>query len=145
MLQISHTENPMCSATIDQIKLRRAVTLPLVSQKVGSSGFQSEIQVGSFEFIEISFVQSRAHRVANRGHGNTFRAKPGEAVANSDEWLFGDGIDGVDKSYSSFMPSHHIEKICYFINTYKNAPAGSTGQVRIQNLHPHICCATHND
>src|ERR1700722_20281382 len=98
MLQISHTENPMCSATIDQIKLRRAVTLPLVSQKVGSSGFQSEIQtgsfdIGSFELIEISFVRKgssfgRAHRVAIRGHSNAFRVKPGEAVANSDEGLF---------------------------------------------------------
>src|ERR1700722_10136395 len=130
MLQISHTENPMCSATIDQIKLRRAVTLPLVSQKVGSSGFQSEIQIGSFEvgsfeigsfeLIEISFVQSKAHRVAIRGHGNAFRAKPGEAVANSDERLFGDGIDGVGKSYSSFVPSPRSEKICYFINAYVN-------------------------
>jgi hypothetical protein len=121
MLQISHTENPMCSATIDQIKLRRAVTLPLVSQKVGSSGFQSEIQigsfeVGSFELIEISFVQSRAHRIAIRGHSNAFRAKPGEAVANSDERLFGDGIDGVGKSYSSFVPSQRSDKIRYFIN-----------------------------
>jgi hypothetical protein len=71
--------------------------------------------------------------------------KPGEAVANSDEWLFGDGIDGVGNSYSSFVPSHHSEKICYCIKAYKNAPAGSTGRVRIQNLHPHICCATHND
>jgi hypothetical protein len=60
-----------------------------------------------------------AHRVAIRGHGNTFRAKPGEAVANSDEWLFGDGIDGVGKSYSSFVPSHRSEKIRCFINTYE--------------------------
>jgi len=28
MLQISQTENPMCSATIDQIKLRRAMICP---------------------------------------------------------------------------------------------------------------------
>jgi hypothetical protein len=87
----------------------------------------------------------RAHRIAIRGHSNAFRVKPGEAVANSDEWFFGDGIDGVGNSYSSFMPSHHNEKMCYFINAYKNAPPGSIGQVRIQNLHPHICCATHND
>jgi hypothetical protein len=58
---------------------------------------------------------------------------------------FGDGISGVGKSYSSFVPSHFSEKIDYFINTYTNAPAGSTSPVRIQNLHPHICCATHND
>jgi hypothetical protein len=87
----------------------------------------------------------RAHRIAIRGHGNAFRVKPGEAVANSDEWLFGDGINGVGSSYSSFVPSRFSEKMCYFITTYKNAPPGSTGQVRIQNLHPHICCATHND
>src|SRR5580692_9137558 len=45
MLQISQTENPICSATIDQIRLRRATTLPVVFQNVSSSGFQSEIQV----------------------------------------------------------------------------------------------------
>jgi hypothetical protein len=59
--------------------------------------------------------------------------------------FFGDGIDGVGRSYSSFVPSHRSAKICYFINTYKNALAGSTGSARIQNLHPHICCAAHND
>src|SRR5258707_14866513 len=45
MLQISQTEKPMCSATIDQMRLRRATALPLVFQYVSSSGFQSEIQV----------------------------------------------------------------------------------------------------
>src|ERR1700730_5721547 len=57
MLQISQPENPICSATIDQMRLRRAMTLPLESQNVLSSGFQSEIQVGSFWLIEeISFL-----------------------------------------------------------------------------------------
>src|SRR5438445_8080747 len=45
MLQISQTEKPICSATIDQIKLRRAMNLPLEFQNLSSSGFQSEIQV----------------------------------------------------------------------------------------------------
>src|SRR5271155_632872 len=44
MLQISQTEKPICSATIDQMRLRRATNLPVVSQNFGSSGFQSEIQ-----------------------------------------------------------------------------------------------------
>src|SRR5216683_2206672 len=44
MLQISQTEKPICSATIDQIRLRRAMNLPLEFQNFSSSGFQSEIQ-----------------------------------------------------------------------------------------------------
>src|SRR5579863_5852764 len=64
MLQINQTENPMCSATIDQIRLRRAITLPLVSQKVRSSGFQSEIQLGSFELIFELSLFKQPDRVA---------------------------------------------------------------------------------
>ena len=44
MLHSSHTENPMCSAKIDQIRLRLAVGLPTVPQNSGSSGRQSSIQ-----------------------------------------------------------------------------------------------------
>ena len=43
-LQISHTEKPRCSAKIDQIRLRRATSFPVVSQNSGSSGRQSSIQ-----------------------------------------------------------------------------------------------------
>src|SRR5258708_24633530 len=45
MLQISQTEKPICSAIIDQMRLRRAITLPLAFQKFSFSGFHSEIQV----------------------------------------------------------------------------------------------------
>jgi hypothetical protein len=38
----------MFSATIDQIRLRRATNLPVDSQNVVSSGLQSEIQVSFF-------------------------------------------------------------------------------------------------
>src|ERR1700761_3454824 len=41
----------MFSATIDQIRLRRAMNLPLDSQNFWSSGFQSEIQVGFCSLI----------------------------------------------------------------------------------------------
>src|ERR1700680_2463424 len=61
MLQISQTENPICSATIDQIRLRRAMALPLEFQNVSSSGFQSEIQVGSF-WLTGDFLSKRAQR-----------------------------------------------------------------------------------
>src|SRR5438270_997718 len=64
MLQISQTENPMCSATIDQMRLRRAMTLPLDSQNFSSSGFQSEIQAGSLELIRNSFAQRLCANVA---------------------------------------------------------------------------------
>src|SRR5215510_9303257 len=45
MLQISQIEKPRCSATIDQMRLRRAMNLPLDSQYFSFSGSQSEIQV----------------------------------------------------------------------------------------------------
>src|SRR5712691_7796011 len=45
MLQTSQIEKPRCSATIDQIRLRRAMNLPLAFQNFSSSGFQSEIHV----------------------------------------------------------------------------------------------------
>src|SRR5579862_727096 len=45
MLQISQIEKPRCSATIDQIRLRRAMNLPVEFQKSGSSGRQSDIQL----------------------------------------------------------------------------------------------------
>ncbi|SUA42287.1 Uncharacterised protein [Nocardia africana] len=35
--QIDHTENPTCSATTDQIRLRRAILLPPASQAATSS------------------------------------------------------------------------------------------------------------
>src|SRR5262249_8237595 len=44
MLQISQIEKPRCSATIDQMRLRRAMTLPSAFQNFSSSGFQSAIQ-----------------------------------------------------------------------------------------------------
>src|SRR6266852_9950913 len=43
MLQTSQTENPRFSARIDQMRLRRAIDLPLFSQNSESSGFQSLI------------------------------------------------------------------------------------------------------
>src|SRR5215468_6327186 len=45
MLQISQIEKPRCSATIDQIRLRRAMAFPFEFQYFSSSGFQSEIQL----------------------------------------------------------------------------------------------------
>src|SRR5882762_3890222 len=45
MLQTSHTENPRFSARIDQMRLRRAIDLPLFSQNSASSGFHSLIHL----------------------------------------------------------------------------------------------------
>src|SRR3974377_987162 len=75
MLQISQTENPMCSATIDQIRLRRAMNLPLEFQNVSFSGFQSELQVRSLELISRSLYFERRvsrHGCAFAGHGTAF-------------------------------------------------------------------------
>ena len=45
MLHTNHTEKPMFSATIDQNRLRRAIDLPVRSQKTGSSGSHSLIHL----------------------------------------------------------------------------------------------------
>ncbi|SHU76581.1 Uncharacterised protein [Mycobacteroides abscessus subsp. abscessus] len=42
--QMDHTENPTCSATTDQIRLRRAIFAPPLSQATTSSGSQFSIQ-----------------------------------------------------------------------------------------------------
>src|SRR5215470_5698448 len=54
MLQISQIEKPRCSATIDQMRLRRAMTLPSAFQNFSSSGFQSAIQRVVSLLIEFS-------------------------------------------------------------------------------------------
>src|ERR1700688_5231225 len=71
MLQISQTENPRCSATIDQMRLRWAMALPLDFQNVSSSGFQSEIQRVFGSLIE-NFLSQR-HRLPSSepGRGET--------------------------------------------------------------------------
>src|SRR6266568_1409669 len=59
MVQTSQIEKPRCSAAIDQMRLRRAMALPLEFQYFSSSGFQSEIQVlfsvliGNFLSLEV--------------------------------------------------------------------------------------------
>src|SRR5271168_4285914 len=104
MLQISQTENPICSATIDQMRLRRAMNLPFEFQNVSSSGFQSEIQVGSFEFIR-NFLFSMRAVVVGRSrprHGGAFwEAQSGGHKLG---WVL-NGFDGVSTYYSSFVPS----------------------------------------
>src|SRR5258708_26561105 len=117
MLQISQTENPMCSATIDQIRLRRATTLPLLFQNVSSSGFQSEIQVG-LSWLIGKFPFTMCARFAyewpsvwchlgSRAKG--MGARSGEAPVwrchNSDDWFSRYGCDGVSSNHSSFVPS----------------------------------------
>src|SRR5215475_10351250 len=80
MDQIAQTENPICSATIDQIRLRRATNWPLASQNFVSSGFQSEIQVGFWSLIKFPF---------NGRHQRALGRAPNLAVKNSDDWLPG--------------------------------------------------------
>src|SRR5437762_1414374 len=53
MLQSSQIEKPRCSAKIDQMRLRRAMALPLDCQNFSSSGFQSEIQAGLSSLINV--------------------------------------------------------------------------------------------
>src|SRR6476646_7834175 len=79
MLQISQTEKPMCSATIDQIRLRRATNLPVEFQKLSSSGFQSDIQV-AFSLLMENFLSERAADCRDRTRPSMV-ARSGEAPA----------------------------------------------------------------
>src|SRR5712691_3562678 len=65
MLQISQIEKPRCSATIDQMRLRRAMNLPFDSQYALFSGSQSEIQVVLDLLIEES-LSERCRRPKNK-------------------------------------------------------------------------------
>src|SRR6266849_1503609 len=58
MLHISQMEKPRCSATIEKIRLRRAVVLPVDSQKFSSSGCQSDIQASRLAMRDVLFVGS---------------------------------------------------------------------------------------
>src|ERR1700739_4402984 len=78
MLQISQTENPICSATIDQMRLRRATTLPVVFQNVSSSGFHSEIQLGFCLLIK-DFLSERHGRGCREIALEGIEARSGEA------------------------------------------------------------------
>jgi hypothetical protein len=71
--------------------------------------------------------------------------KPGEAVANSDEWLLATASMASAEAIQALCQAIRF-KIYYILQQLITAIAThQTGQVRIQNLHPHICCATHND
>src|SRR6267154_4002687 len=98
MLQISQTENPMCSATIDQMRLRLATTLPVEFQNVSSSGLQSEIQLW-FGVLIRDFLSDRAlcrSSGSAQRHGGELREAPVRRCRNSNDWLPMDGGDGVD-------------------------------------------------
>src|SRR5271156_69300 len=87
MLQISQTENPICSATIDQMRFRRATNLPLEFQNVSSSGFQAAIQGGFCSLIrDFLFL----------------RVPPSIAHANAETHAGKARKGGVDKSDDGF-------------------------------------------
>src|SRR5258708_17409993 len=98
MLQISQTENPMCSATIDQMRLRRAMTLPVEFQKTASSGFHSEIQVGFCLLIRDSFLNGLgrfAGGITLKGIGGALRRNPGPTLLQFGCLVSMDGYNGV--------------------------------------------------
>ena len=73
-LQISQTEKPRFSARIDQNRLRRAMRLPVCSQNVSSSGFQSSIQR-----VVMSCLHQYARQVLNPFRGRTKTVKANDA------------------------------------------------------------------
>src|SRR5947209_3442511 len=106
MLQISQTEKPIFSATIDQIRLRRATNLPVDSQNALSSGLQSEIQLGCCALIGFSLSD------LDTGDGMDPRSRdlPGRRVTIRMSDVSSDGVGGVGFSYSRSMPSHSRTK-----------------------------------
>src|SRR5665213_1666537 len=85
MLQINQTEKPTCSATIDQMRLRRAMILPFEFQNASSSGFHSDIQVGSLRIRD--FLSK--HAVHRDRLSEAWRRAPGMprsgSAKNSDD------------------------------------------------------------
>src|SRR5579864_5146829 len=75
----------MCSATIDQIRLRRATTLPVAFQNVSSSGFQSEIQVGLLRIGKTSFLNRTHRRTPLSAKGRTPGKPPVRRSHDSDD------------------------------------------------------------
>src|ERR1700761_8751499 len=101
MLQISHTEKPICSATIDQIRLRRATILPVVFQNVSSSGLQSESQV-EFGAEFCSLIE----RLPFSRHDSAPWGGPSAAWSANFMDDVEDGFDGVSQGrHSSFVPA----------------------------------------
>src|SRR5436309_2752019 len=126
MLQISQTETPICSATIDQMRLRRAMTLPLVFQNVSSSGFQSEIQVGSFGLIG-DFLSKRAQwRALGRPQIGGMKIPMGQSR--------GTASMASGQAYSSFVPSYRNAKILYISVIYTDRLNFWQALIRMQNL-----------
>src|SRR5579864_1690227 len=81
MLHINQIEKPRCSAKIEKIRLRRAMVLPLVSQNFSSSGFQSDIQLGSRVLIgDYPFLS--AGETAAMGAAGRRTPKSGESYAS---------------------------------------------------------------
>src|SRR5690348_2981891 len=104
MLQISHTENPICSATIDQIRLRRAMVLPVAFQNASSSGLQSEIQVGLSSLIGKSLSLGRRDTDKSRTQRGTLGESP--RLGGVTDWLIAcDGVDGVRSGISNLVPT----------------------------------------
>src|ERR1700748_3066656 len=125
MLQISQTENPMFSATIDQIRLRRATNLPVEFQNFSSSGLQSEIQVwlnvGLFCSLTCKFLSALNDRSSDvqetdRKSGRRTRGGPQPGgCRNSDDGCPRTASMASNRSYSSLVPSCRNEKIPVFI------------------------------
>jgi hypothetical protein len=90
---------------MDQIRLRRAMAFPLEFQNVSSSGFQSEIQIGSFWLIG-DFLSKRAQlRAPGRPRFGVVKILMGR--------FRGTASMASDTSHSSFMPGRRNAKYLY--------------------------------
>jgi hypothetical protein len=94
--------------------------------------------------LKISFVQ-KGHRVAIRGHGNAGRAKPGQAVAIRMNGFLATASMASAKAIQALCQAAIFEKYITLQYLIRIMATGLDNPIRIQNLHPHICCATHND
>ena len=128
----------MCSATIDQIRLRLATTLPVEFQNVSSSGLQSEIQVGSWlAHSTISFLiwDDGADVVRAQAHAGAFRGGTPVLAASQIRMI---GF----RSTASMASASTIQALCQapdsrkacFIDSYGECTSDRRSAHRIENL-----------
>src|ERR1700744_2362526 len=134
----------MFSATIDQIRLRRATNLPVEFQNVSSSGLQSEIQVwlnvGLFCSLTCKFlsalndrssdVQETDRKARRRTLG---RPQPG-GCRNSDDGCPRTASMASNRSYSSLVPGCRNAKTTVIVMSCASAAAATIARTRTQNL-----------
>jgi len=142
MLQISQTENPICSATIDQIRLRRATTLPLEFRTSHLPDSNPKSRSGLVCSLDVSFQLSSGP--CSR-HGGALWGGPSPAV--SQILMIGFRRTATMASRKAFQASCQagVRQNDRCFNKIAEWPATAPQAERIQNLRfAQLLCAAQN-